>query len=426
MENLDTLEVNNSSITASTVNGEAGDINVNANESVKLQTGTIAVEATGAGSAGSIIIDTPQLTLTEEAEISATTVSGVGESITLENLTTLEVFNSRISASTESGEAGNVSVNASDFIIVQGTLDDGIPGGLLAQATQGGQANNLTIITPSLTISDGSQVTVSSPQGQAGNLEITSNNISLNNGEITAETGLSSPEGGANITLEIAEFLFLENQSLISATANNAANGGNVTINAEFIIAPPSPAAGSDIAANAFEGNGGMVTITTDGLFGIAFQPSDTPFNDITASSEFGSAGIVEILQPNVDPAQSITALPINLVDASRLIVRSCPTDEEALGRFVVTGRGGLPANPRERLSDEILLDEWISLSENRQSQENVNILPPESKQQIIEARGWSVGANGKIILTAEAVAETVGQNQLEAYRCFGAGDAGN
>ena len=428
------LELSNGALIANSTFGEGdtGSVTIMATDAISFDgtssqgdsSGVLSqVESGAIGNGKNVEISTSTLELTNGGVISANTIGeGDAGDITIGTLELTVNGNSGILATTLTSTAGDVNINAGESVLVTDNSN------ISVEATEGGSAGNLTLTTEQLTVEGDSKINVSSPDGQAGNLEITSNNFLLNNSQITAETGLSSPDGGANITLEIADLLFLENQSLISATASNQANGGNVTINAGLIIAPPSPGAGSDISANADKGNGGFVSIATDGLFGISFQAVNTPFNDITVSSEAGDAGIVEILQPNVDPAESLTTLPTNLVDASRLIVRTCAAEEELLGRFVVTGRGGLPSNPGETISNETLLGEWISLPENRHNRVIVNTPQPKeanSNQQIIEARGWSVGVNGKIILTAEAMPETVGHNQLQAYRCFGAGGAG-
>ncbi|MGH2415074.1 MAG: hypothetical protein ACRDEA_15560, partial [Microcystaceae cyanobacterium] len=117
LDGLDILQVTNSLISASTINGTVGSLRVNAGESVQLKgEGGLAVEATGSGSAGSLTVSVPQLSLQDGASISASTISGQGGDINLENLNTLEVNNSRISASTESGQAGNLTVNARESV----------------------------------------------------------------------------------------------------------------------------------------------------------------------------------------------------------------------------------------------------------------------------------------------------------------------
>ena len=132
-------------------------------------------------------------------------------------------------------------------------------------------------------------------------------------------------------------------------------------------------------------------------------------------NSESDKRGI-DILES--DPAQSLTELPENIIDASRLITKSCLAGDEE-NEFVATGRGGLPTNPNESLrGDAVLSAEWLSLEPNQDNQLNTetsnetnrltnNIEAKDTKplevntNKIVEAQGWIIGDNGNVILTA-------------------------
>jgi large exoprotein involved in heme utilization and adhesion len=282
----------------------------------------------------------------------------------------------------------------------------------------------LTVETQLMSVSAGAGVTVSSPDGQAGNLTITANGLILNRGRLTAETGESGTEGGANITLNGLDFLLMGNESLISANALGAANGGNITIDSKFIVAiPPSGSEGSDIVANAVNGDGGRVNITTEGLFGIDFRPRRTPLNDITASSETGAAGVVSITRPNVDPSQGLAELPTNVVDAQGLIDRSCTAGRGSAynSSFTVTGRGGLPSNPTEPLNSDAVLSDWVTLDSQEDNPGGATTdasLPRTTPNQIIEAQGWVKTPDGQVILIAEAPRVTPSSPRLTSPSC--------
>jgi large exoprotein involved in heme utilization and adhesion len=109
---------------------------------------------------------------------------------------------------------------------------------------------------------------------------------------------------------------------LISTEAGNNGNGGNMNINAKFIVAVPKE--DSDIVANAERGRGGNINITTQGIYGLQYRPQRTPLSDITASSQFGVNGTVQINTPGIDPSRGLANLPENLVDTSALIANSC------------------------------------------------------------------------------------------------------
>ncbi len=80
--------------------------------------------------------------------------------------------------------------------------------------------------------------------------------------------------------------------------------------------------------------------------------------------------------------------LPIELA----LVV---PTDEEA--RFITSGRGGLPVNPRQVLQGEVILQDL------RTSNSTISTLSsPSPPSQIKEATRWIVNQDGDIEFVAD------------------------
>jgi len=415
LQGLENVQLTNASeISASTQTGTAGSLSINQGEnpveSVSLNNSRLSVEATGeGGKAGGVTINTEQLSLNARSQISASNISGESQDIILQGLDTLEVNNSLISASTQSGKAGSLSVNATESVDLTGV------GGLSVEAINGGTAGDLTVNTRQMSVRDGAAVTVSSPFGQAGDLTITADSLRLNQGRILAETGTSDADGGANINLQGLELLLLENESLISANALEDANGGNVTIDATFIVATsPTGQNGSDITANAVRGNGGRVSVTTRKLFDIEFRDQLTPENDITVSSDFGIVGQFELNQVGFDSSRGITELPSTFVEPTGQINRSCAVvTENGVNSFIVTGRGGLPLSPDEVLPPDTVVEDLgtlvshpgTSAHPDAGTMDNLsvsNVSNPQPPQQIIEAQGWIKTPDGQIILVAD------------------------
>jgi large exoprotein involved in heme utilization and adhesion len=106
--------------------------------------------------------------------------------------------------------------------------------------------------------------------------------------------------------------------------------------------------------------------------------------------------------------------LPTDLVDATELIDRRCAPGEGSAqtSSFTVTGRGGLPANPNETLGEEGLLEDLGSPAQVRDRERGEkqattsasSIAPPN---RLVEAQGWIIGADGKVVLTAQAPSAT-------------------
>ncbi|PAX52392.1 S-layer family protein [Brunnivagina elsteri] len=194
----------------------------------------------------------------------------------------------------------------------------------------------------------------------------------------------------------------LRRGSVVSATAGEAGNGGNVNINSKFIIAIPKE--DSDIIANAFEGNGGRVQINTQGIFGTEFRSQETNQSDITASSKFGVSGIVTIESPdNSSIPNNLGKLPQKAIDTDALIANSCIArrNQQQNGSFFITGSGGLPLRPGDP-------------SLPFYSTGDVQPIPTESTTLPTQTRPWQIGdrviepsgvyelPNGKLVLGKE------------------------
>ncbi|WP_421654377.1 filamentous hemagglutinin N-terminal domain-containing protein [Leptothermofonsia sp. ETS-13] len=328
-------------------------------------------------------------------------------------------------AGNTTGDGGNIFVKANTLRLANGAL-------INAQSLSNGQGGTITVNTGQLLVQDGGQITAEGRSaGAAGAIAITTGSLKLlDQGRITAETTSST---GGDISLDVQDVLLLRRNSLISATAGTAAaggDGGNIRINARFIVSNPDE--NSDITANAFSGRGGQVKIDTLGIFGFVprtrldleralqttdptrLNPQQLPSNDVTAISQTSPSlsGIVAITTPNLDPTQSLTQLPNAPVDASRLINQQLCSATQG-NQFLIIGRGGLPDSPVAMLSPTVGWEDWRMAE--REGQE-VRSLQPTAKapellvrqpERIVEAQGWLRAGDGSIWLTATPVTVT-------------------
>ncbi|WP_223805525.1 filamentous hemagglutinin N-terminal domain-containing protein [Pseudanabaena sp. UWO310] len=398
--------------------GRAGDIQVTAQQLRMQDGGSITGASFGTGSTGNVMVDSSKsIEMKGETPISFSasligTVSfnrGNGGNVTI-NTAKLTVQNGAgISASTlGQGNAGTLRINVSEQISVSGvSAASGKVGTISASASvlplafqkafglsalPTGNSGDLIINTPILQITDRGEVRVSHQGiGNAGNLFINAGAIALDRaGSISAAT--NSGEGG-QINIR-ANTLLLRHGSNITATAGGNGNGGNININAPVILGIEN----SDIIANAVRGSGGNINITTQGLFGLKFRPQLTPENDITASSQFGLSGTVNINNLTFTPIAGLIQLPSDIDDPSQRIAQGCRTYGNS--RFIVTGRGGVADNPSDRRSgnhpwtdirDPVSLRNSNTIATVKQSE---NATPP-----IVEATGWQINAKGEVDL---------------------------
>jgi filamentous hemagglutinin family protein len=354
--------------------GQGGNLNVKAEELMDVSgisaNGQIpsglftTTEKTATGAGGNLTIETGRLSVKDGAVV--------------------------VTATTSQGDSGNLQVKAAQSVQISGISGSFIS--FLSAATRNtGKAGDLTIETRQLTVRDQARVTVASfGSGEAGNLQLTANSINLDNGSsISAGSGGGN---GGNIQLQVQDLLLLQRNSGISTKSGG--NGGNITIDTDILAA----AENSTLNANAVGGKGGNVQIATKGFF-------ISPNSQITATSEQGPQfdGIVEIDTPEIELNSDLANLPTDLVDVSGLIAQGCPAAvASAASQFVVSGRGGLPPNPRESLASESpLVDLGTSVSGGTKPVATTKNSTSGDRTVLVEAQGWAIGAKGEVILTA-------------------------
>ena len=247
------------------------------------------------GRSGNIQIQTrgADVSIAGNSQVISRTEAGTSGFISLPDVGTLRVLNSQISASTQTGTAGGVTVNANLSVELNGVFllpnRLAIGAGLLAEATQGGIAGGITIITPSLSVTNGAQATVRSLQGRgvAGELNITANTVKLDqSGSLSADTDGGS---GGNITLNNLTNLQILNNSRISASTVDG-QGGSLTVYAGAGSVSLSGGGGL-FASAAGNGNAGNVTIFAGGL------TITDPNSQVAVNSQgTGTAGDLRVL----------------------------------------------------------------------------------------------------------------------------------
>ncbi|MEO1341271.1 MAG: filamentous hemagglutinin, partial [Cyanobacteria bacterium J06635_13] len=379
------LVLQGASVSADVIgNGEGGTVDILAVDSIGLSNASLIqaeVFAGSTGNGGNLNISTGKLTLDDGSTVSATTL---GE-----------------------GNAGNVTINANDSINLSG-VNEFSRGGIFASALiEDGDSGNIDLTTGELTISDGAIIAASNfpsfgadsastpGTGEPGNITIAADSINLESeGRIEAITQASTGTG-ANIDLQVADTISLTGNSFVSAQAFGSANGGNLDIDTNFIVAFPD--GNNDIIASAAQGQGGNINIVAESLLGIEERPLNPFTNDINASSEFGLDGDISIDVPDVNPLQGAAELPVGTVVADEITAQGCSTkrDLTAKSGLSIDGRGGVPPAPDLPMSSgNVIADNEIK---------TISVLPQPlatSRGKIQPARGIRVTKKGQVILT--------------------------
>ncbi|WP_035155824.1 two-partner secretion domain-containing protein [Calothrix sp. 336/3] len=264
---------------------------------------------------------------------------------------------------------------------------------------------------------------VTTQSGKGGSLKITANSLTMSQGVISAESEFAD---GGNINIDLKDYLFIKNGSLISAKANG--NGGNIFINQTpgyngFIIATPN--GDNDIIADSFGGNGGVIKITTDGNFGFAVRNEaniidlkNNNSNDISARSLTNPNlnGNVTISTPQTDPTKGITELPEQVTDASTQLAQSfCAKGRGS--QFIIVGKGGLAENPTEMLTSDNVRVGLAETVANTTNADSNNTLPKKdvSSKDIVPARGWVMNEKGEVVLTAYDPTQSLPEREQKA-----------
>ena len=374
---------------------------------------SVAPEAVG--DAGNLTVETGQLTLSDGAFITATTFG--------------------------QGNVGALTIRATESVTLSGFRDDGEPSTISSRVRSGatGNAGDLTIETGQLNLSDAGLISSETlGDGNAGTVSVTADRISLRDGALINVSGIGefSPgsvrinsdrlqldnqsaitadtESGNQGNIELStNSLFLRRNSNIRTNATGAATGGNITINSGVLAALEN----SDISANAEDNFGGRVIINVAGIFGTEFRDAPTAESDITATSALGPqfSGTVEI-NTDIDVTSGLIQNPV-LPDVTGLIAGGCRDYHGS--EFIVTGRGGKPASPDEPLIPEsVAVVGWVELPdveletdltlEKLRLPNNLNdvgairLWLPPNETRIVEATGYMINPNGRVILTAD------------------------
>ncbi|MFN6132282.1 MAG: beta strand repeat-containing protein, partial [Synechococcaceae cyanobacterium] len=297
------------------------------------------VKTSGSGNAGLINISANTIVLDGQSRITAqsglyqgnepgvsTPTGPAGSiSITASGPNSLHLYNgSSITVATNSSTAFRDPSDLGDIRIRTPYLE--MKGGSLISAKTDGAAQGGTISLEAsrVDLDGGSRIRVDGPSkerstasgtGQAGNINlIISKNLSLTNlsGINASTTASNSPQGGANINIWVGGDLLLSGNSSITAAAYGFANGGNILLrlpNGFLRAAFPVRGAGNDILATAEYGSGGLIDVSALAVIGFNFNTFGQSISEASTRAVSGRNGVTAIYTPNLDPDRGVVPI---------------------------------------------------------------------------------------------------------------------
>ena len=403
-----TLSINNFSILSSNARNDAlgtgGNIEINSNTVNITNGGVISAYTENDSNGGNVAINADNLEILSGGKIVTQTDGGGNAGNTILNIAEGITINGNNPA--RSGELEPFK----DNLLIELEPETGLFANTSNNST--GNGGNITIVTPNnLNLFNGAQISVDSKgTGNSGILSIQANSLSLDNGFISASTVSGT---GGFLSLNVDGILRLDNNSKISAQAFNNANGGNIDIIANFIVATPNK--NNDIIANAQQGRGGNINITNKGILGLQERALNPTTNDINVSSDLNFDGTISISNPDSNLSQEVGELPENVVTPDDVVAQTCsPTkiarrvediiaDRES--SFTIKGRGAVTPPPTAPLTSDAIRIEGQNVVENNDDSDAEAIVliedsEPVSIDEIVPAQGIIVNEQGEVILT--------------------------
>ncbi|PSB26503.1 hypothetical protein C7B82_19740 [Stenomitos frigidus ULC18] len=244
--------------------------------------------------------------------------------------------------------AGSLQINTTNDIRIVGNNATTGSSGLFSTTIARGSGGDINVNGRSLFLQDGAVISSQSRGvGSAGSIDIRlRNRLQANDSKILTN---STQSAGGNITIAARAIALRGDSDITTSVLSGTGGGGNITLGARAIVALDD----SDILAFSRDGSGGNITLNTPAFFGFRYRSSAVGVNvatldgngqvDVNASGKLRSGTII---LPNVTLQSNLVPLPIEVIDTSKLIARSCIARNPRQGSFLVIGAGGLPNQP--------------------------------------------------------------------------------
>lgn len=140
------------------------------------------------GAAGNVTINTPQLTVQDDGQVSVRN-EGVGDagSLTINANRVGVLSNGAITAQTNRGQGGDIQINSRTLILREG-------GNIVATVSGTGDGGNITIASDLIALLEGSRISANANQGSGGRIFINAQGVFLSPDSLITATSALGPQ----------------------------------------------------------------------------------------------------------------------------------------------------------------------------------------------------------------------------------------
>lgn len=292
--------------------GGPGSIFVNADRVDLTGFSFVTTSTNGIGDAGHVDIHSGEVYLSGESKITSSSLAEIGGKAGVIEVSGCNVAEISENAAIETKTIGRGA--AGDILLQVKKLAVKEDGKLRSSSSGTGNAGYIEINSDTVIIENGkisSSSTAVTDAGDAGVININAeDSISITGGgSVRTE---SENSGGGAIGLLAKQVVYIKDSRVSTNVKNGEGQSGNIDLNAAFIVMDKGK-----VTANADLGNGGNILFRSNYLI----KSWDSM---ITASSNLGIDGKIEIDTPDSDIPGGVAPLRIELIDAEKWASTPC------------------------------------------------------------------------------------------------------
>lgn len=413
----------NSQSTSQYTTGGSGNIKIIAGSFELADSGTVTVQTSGRGNAGTISIEADSILIRGQyyggyTTINASTGSSGNAGDILLDATTIELLDGAkiLSGTTGAGRGGNVTISADRLELSSNNL---IWSALSSSSSGTGSGGTIHIEARDLRLGQRSTIdTSSSGSGNGGAVEIVSDHLSMVGSTIQAGISGIGTAGNVNIT---AGTIDMHTASSIAASTTGAGNGGSINISAETMTI-------GDSSLQSTSSGGGSAGQITVGSRILALSNSEIG----VSSSGAANAGAIHISadQLTLSDDSKIKADNVDgqggdiLIRALQQAVLSSGSGISSWSRGAGNAGSILLSAPMLVISDSYITGNTVYRGSGGRIELNVTDLNMEASAAITSV-AFGTGKGGSIQIRADGTFSMTGPESSVIASSFGAGEGG-